>query len=305
MRTLLAGMWMALFADPVLAAGPNDVLQVEQVANNVYVALAPQAWVANCGFVVGKDGVLVIDTGGSAAQGQVLRRAISEVTDLPVRWIVYTHAHADHVLGATVLHGPKTGIYSTIVAQQQIEQEGAAWAARATKEAGASQTATAVVMPTRIVESWAEFNLGDVRVVLWPMQPAHSPGDLVVWLPRQKILFTGDVVASSSMPELKDAHVQSWLTALKELETLGAARVVPGHGTVTSGAAIQRQYDLLDDLWKLVQDGQKGGQNYVDITARARALMANRHARHFPDYELSLTDNVNAILRQLPPVKTP
>lgn len=305
MRTLLAGMWMTLFAVPALAAGPNDVLQVKRVATNVYVALAPQAWVANSGFVVGKDGVLVIDTGGSAAQGQALRWAISEVTDLPVRWIVYTHAHADHVLGAAALRGPKTEIYSTIVAQQQLEQDGAAWAARVNQDTGASQTATAAVVSTRIVESSADLNLGDVKVVLWPMRPAHSPGDLVVWLPKQKILFAGDVVTSSSMPELKDAHVQSWLTALQDLESVGVAQVIPGHGAVTSGVAIQRLHDLLDDLWKLVQDGQKGDQNYVDITARARNMLANRHARYFPDYELSLTDNVNAILKQLPPVKTP
>jgi glyoxylase-like metal-dependent hydrolase (beta-lactamase superfamily II) len=249
--------------------------------------------------------VLVIDTGGSAAQGQALLQAIREVTDLPVRWIVLTHAHADHVLGASVLRGPKTEIYSTIIAQQQIEQEGPAWATGANKATGAGQPVTSVVMPARIVESWTELSLGEMKVVLWPIRPAHSPSDLVVWLPKQRILFAGDAVTSGSMPVLKDAHVQSWLTALRDLESLGVARVVPGHGAVTSGVAVQRQHDLLDDLWKLVQDGQKGEQNYVDITARARNMIANRHARYFPDFELGLTDNVQAILKQLPPLAAP
>jgi len=286
------GMFLLL---PVAIAGPADAVQLERVSANVYAVTTPAA---NSGFVIGRDGVLVIDSGNSEAQGKAIRQAIAEVTDLPVRWIVITHAHADNALGTNALRGPKTEIFSTILAQQEIEQQRATWSARAQGDQAS------VPVPQSIVDAWTELNLGELKAVLWPMPPAHTPGDLVVWLPKQKTLFAGDVV-TTRMPLLQDAHVQSWIQALADLEKLGVARVVPGHGTIGSGVAIQRMQDLLGDLWKLALDGQRGGQNYVDITARARTMIANRHAGHFTDFEKGLTDNINALLKQLPPVKNP
>lgn len=300
---------LSLFALlPARAAETPVVMPVERVATNIYVVVAPtgalpdarnKGWVANSAFVVGRDGVLVIDTGASGLIGHGLQAAIASVTDLPVRWIVLTHGHADHVLGTAVLATAKTEIWSSAATRERIERDGAAWVERLQRQTGGASGRSTVVVPTHVVEAWTSVSFGDIRVDLRPVAAAHAPGDLMVWLPKNKILFSGDVVSVERTPVLADARVQPWIAALKEIEDLGAPTVIPGHGPVGSGIAVRRQRAYLEDLWKVVEEGQAGGQTSHDLVPRVRTLMANRHATYFPDFELHLEETVKVVFAQV------
>ena len=235
--------WLALAFSLALCtpAGAVEPLRLEEVAEGVHVYTGPHddanprnlGAIGNAGVVIGRDAVAVIDTGGSPEFGRRLRASIKALTDLPIAWVITTHAHPDHFCGHVA-----------------VEQDGASFAghrklARALavrspfyldafeRLVGQAFEGARVIVPSIEVAEEARIDLGDRVLVLTAWQTAHTDNDLTVLDLRTATLFAGDLVFIDRLP-IVDGSLKGWLDVISELRRVPAARVVPGHGPASA-----------------------------------------------------------------------
>ncbi len=300
----IPGMVFGL-ASAVAVAAPATVgdypMRAEKLAPDVFAVVTPardfpnvenRGWNSNSAFVVTRDGVLVIDSGSSETIGKALRRVIAKVTDKPVRWIINTHGHGDHWLGNAALADAKTEIIASSTVRNRIEKEGAEWVARFNTMTDGATGASRVLKPNQVYDARVAIAFGDLKAELIPSQDAHSPGDLVVWLPQQRLLIGGDVLYTERAPATFDSRLTQWIVFLGELEALKPVKIVPGHGPVADGASVSYLRAYFEDLWKVVEAGYKEGKPDFEILPRAKQEMA-RHKQHFPDLDTRLGESVS------------
>jgi len=298
------GMVFALVSAAAVAA-PATVgdypMRAEKLAPDVYAVITPardfpsvenRGWNSNSAFVVTRDGVLVIDTGSSETIGKALRQVIAKITDKPVRWIINTHGHGDHWLGNAAFADAKTEIISSSTVKQRIEKEGEEWVARFNTMTGGATGASRVAKPNQVYDARVAIAFGDLKAELIPSQDAHSPGDLVVWLPQQRLLIGGDVLYTERAPATFDSRLAQWIVFLRELESLKPAKIVPGHGPVADGASVSYLRAYFEDLWNVVEAGYKEGKPDFEILPQAKQVMA-RHKQYFPDIDTRIGESVS------------
>jgi quinoprotein relay system zinc metallohydrolase 2 len=232
---------LAAAAVAPLVGGPGraePTTFAEEIAPGVFVH---QGWhslttrenagdIANCGFIVGADAVAVIDTSGSALMGRLLRACVRSVTDRPIRYVVNTHMHPDHVFGNAAFKpdGP------VFVAHHKLARGLAARAERylaiARQSLGEGAFAgTEIILPDQAVEDRTSLDLGGRSIVLEAQRTAHTDNDLVIRDEATGTLFLGDLLFAGHVPTL-DGSIRGWLAVLADLRGRDAARVVPGHG---------------------------------------------------------------------------
>jgi quinoprotein relay system zinc metallohydrolase 2 len=201
---------------------------------------------ANLGFVVGESAVAVIDAGGSRAVGEALYAAVRARTDLPVAWLVLTHMHPDHTLGASVFRDAG----ATVVGHERL---GPALEARAGTYLAALERAAGpqaalgggIALPDEAVATRREIDLGGRALTLEAHPTAHTDNDLTVLDERTGTWFLGDLVFDRHLPTV-DGSALGWIDLLARLETAPAERAVPGHGAASlpwpEGAGPTRAY---------------------------------------------------------------
>jgi quinoprotein relay system zinc metallohydrolase 2 len=218
--------------------------------------------IANCAFIVGDESVAVIDTGGSALVGRDLRAAVRKVTDKPVRYVVNTHMHPDHVLGNVAFEDDKP----QFVGHAKLARGLAARTDRymlMNKEAvgEAAFADSKIIPPTLAVQDRLELDLGNRTLVLEAQKTAHTDNDLVVTDKTTDTLILGDLLFSVHIPTL-DGSIRGWLAVLDKLSAIPAARVVPGHGPASmdwpaAAEPVKRYLNLVaSDVRRMIQEGK-------------------------------------------------
>ena len=254
---LLTG-WL-LAASPVHAqpAASADLTPQRVSASAWYVeglsamgSSANQNFISNAGFVVTPQGVVVIDALGSPALAERLLAEIRKVTPLPVTHVIVTHYHADHIYGLQTFKAQGARIVAHGAAREYLNSD----TARLRLQSSRQELAPWIDEDTRLVpaDQWldgpAELSVGGVRFVLQPVGPSHSPEDLVIYLPNEKVLFAGDLVFRSRIPFVGQADSGHWISALDTLLGFDTAVIVPGHGPLSAQAgqdmALTRDYLL-------------------------------------------------------------
>jgi len=287
-------------ADPVAPAEIKltEVAPGFLVAQGVHAEAKPEnlGAIANIGVVIGSESVAVIDSGGCRLWGQRLREAIRGRTALPIRYLVQTHMHPDHIFGAAAFldDGP------VIVGHRNL---GAALAAREgfylkrlASVLGELAAGSAILRPTAIVDREYRIDLGGRVLTVTAHRPAHTDNDLSVFDEKTGTLWTGDLLFMERVPSL-DGSLLGWIAALGELRRVRAERVVPGHGPVAadfSGAfdAEERYLTVLRDSIRAIQ--RRGGT--MEEAISSVGLEERTYWRLFDDYN---PHNVTAAFHEL------
>jgi len=216
-----------------LSQGPAPApLMVHQLKPNVYLV---EGGGGNSGVIVGNKGVIVVDAKTTAAQGKELLDDIAKITPKPVTTVILTHSDGDHVNG---LASFPAGI--TIIAHENNKKEQDSALA-----AGGRGAPPAGHLPTQsISKNKDDLKIDGVKVEVLHWAPAHTSGDLVVFLPSEKIVFTGDIITTQPDALIhleKNGSSEGWVTTAKGTAALNADQFVPGHGNVMDKAAVQKK----------------------------------------------------------------
>ncbi|CAA2160805.1 hypothetical protein MBRA_05960 [Methylobacterium brachiatum] len=187
--------------------------------------------IANIGFLIGRDGVLVTETGGSLADGQWLRAEIAKRTSKPITHVVLTHVHPDHVFGAGAFVQDKPVFIGHAKLAEALGARGEFYRQRLIELLGEARTGP-VVYPTLSVADTTEIDLGDRRLTFTAHGPAHTSCDLSMRDSGSGLLFPADLLFVNRIPSL-DGSLRGWLKEIERLKAMGATRAVPGHGPVS------------------------------------------------------------------------
>jgi quinoprotein relay system zinc metallohydrolase 2 len=302
MRVLLAAaVALALAASATRA---QEALPTIEIAPGVHVHQGAQeeasadneGAIANLGFIVGDDAVLVVDPGGSAREGARLRAAIRAVTDRPVRYVVLSHVHPDHIFGAASFAPDAPVFIGHAKLPGALAQRGAYYLRALRRTLGAAAERSEIVAPTLVVEKTMELELGGRRAEIRAHGPAHTDNDLSVLDRRTGTLFLADLLFVERIPVI-DGSVLGWLRELEALKAVAAARAVPGHGpaVVAWPQAAERQERYLRAV---VAGTRKAIAEHVDIAAAPRVVALDERAE-WPLFDEYHARNVTAAYKEL------
>ncbi len=252
----------------------------QKIAPDLYAYISENDASANSTFLVSDQGILVVDTGLNAQEGQKILAAIRKVSSAPVRWIVNTHYHPDHRGGNSVV-GPEAVIISTAFTR---------------KRAGA--TAPGYALNETLGPNGLTLFVGGHEVRIYHPGPAHTLGDAVVYFPDQHAIATGDLFLTNSCPAMDEGDMENWIHALDYMLELPVEHVVPGHFELATKAELQRFRNYLADLRDQVQHMRAEGKTLAQVQ-KALELSAYKNFRQFPNYEATFKDNAAAYYEQL------
>lgn len=249
----LAGL--SALATMAMAQGPAPApLMAHQMRPHVY-------WIegggGNSGVIVGNKGVIVIDAKTSAAYGKELLAEIAKITPKPVATVILTHSDGDHVNGLAAF---PQGIKVIAHENNKAEQEKAL-------AAGGRGAPPKDHLPTDVVTKEKEsMKIDGVKFELYHWAPAHTSGDLVVFLPDDNIVFTGDLVATQLPDPLihlaKNGSSEGWIKSVKEMVDLNADQFVPGHGTVQTKEQVEQR----------LKDAEVKREKIKEMVAKGKSL---------------------------------
>lgn len=203
----------------------------EPLADGVYAYTAEGD--PNSGVIIGDDGVMVVDAQATPAMAQELIRRIRSVTDRPIRHLVLTHYHAVRVLGASAYAAGQIiasrGTYELI--SERGEQDYHSELERFPRLFQGADSIPGLTWPNLVFDGSLTVWLGGRRIEIMHLGRGHTKGDTLVWLPQERVLFSGDLVEAGATPYTGDAYLRDWPHTLARLRELGAEKLVPGRGT--------------------------------------------------------------------------
>jgi glyoxylase-like metal-dependent hydrolase (beta-lactamase superfamily II) len=303
-------------------------LRVQELVPHLFAVLGSQGD-SNAGFVLGPRGALVIDAMQNEGLGRALLEAVRAAGGDPIRVLVNTHYHGDHVFGnlafpadiEIVAHARSCAVMAQALAAAEVGPEQPLpertlmeltfgrnlyelvpegdpgreffrWRFAAGGLAGAR-----LRLPTLAVEGECTFHLGGRRMVLRHLGPGHTDGDLVAWFPDDGVIFVADLLFHGRFPWLGDSDVPAWITRLEEVARLGAHTVVPGHGEPVGVPEVVAFRDL---LVALVEGAAAAARDGLDERAALDAVRLPAYA-HLPRYKEWLPIALRKLYREARP----
>jgi cyclase len=320
-----------LFFSAVYTSAAEDLFDIKPIADGVYAAVAKPAYKVNCNaaIILFDDSVLVVDTHSKPSAARALIEQVKKLTDKPVRYVVNTHFHWDHYQGnqaypsswpagveiisseATRLNIEQRGIprvkHEITTMPQEIEKLKADWAAATepkqkdelrrnlsqAEDYFAELKSMQVTLPTLTFDHSLILHRKSRTVEMFWLGNAHTNGDVFVYLPKEKILVTGDALHGWT-PFMADSYPYDWISTLDNAEKLDFDQVLGGHGDVMHGKEkfeLWKQYfrDLLAETGQSYASGASLEEAKKQVT---QVLVAKYAAKFDPDFPKSVVANV-------------
>ena len=333
MKSLLCALLVTLTSWSPLAAQP--LFRLEKVVEGVYAAISRPQYQTNCnaGIVILEDGVLVVDTHSKPSAAQALIQEIKALTPLPVKYVVNTHFHWDHYQGNSAYPNAWPAgleIIASETTRRNIQSLGIPRVKREMIEVpreierlkaqleAADGPARAILIETL---KQTEVYLGDLQSmqvtlpsltlerslvlyrptrtveILW-LGRGHTDGDVVVYLPREKVLISGDLLHGGT-PYMGDSYPHDWIRTLDQLERLDFDYLVSGHGDVMQGKGrLQLWKTYLEELMQETTDAYTAGATLEDVRRDVAATLVARYGtRLSADFSTRVVPNVEKAYR--------
>jgi glyoxylase-like metal-dependent hydrolase (beta-lactamase superfamily II) len=235
----------------------------------------------NSGVVIGDDGVLVVDATATPVMAQALIERIRSVTDKPIKYVVLSHYHAVRVLGASAFRAQE--IIASRGTLELIRERGAqdmkSEIERFPRLFQAVESIPGLTWPTMVFDGELTLFMGSLEVQIKHPGPGHTKGDTIVWLPRDKVLFAGDLVEYEAAAYTGDAQLEEWPSTLEALRALRPERLVPGRGpALLSNADANKAIDYTRDFVTTL------------FSAARESVAAKRDLKATFDYTRSIMD---------------
>jgi glyoxylase-like metal-dependent hydrolase (beta-lactamase superfamily II) len=262
---------------PLIEGVPEQISDSTWVIPDRRVALVP-----NVGIVVGRDALLIVDTGMGPENGARILREAERLAGGRRLLLTLTHFHPEHGFGAQVFRNDATIVYNRLQ-RDELREKGQAFVDMF-RGFGPEITRlledVELVAPHVAYDGEADINLGGVEVQLRSVGPAHTRGDQIVLVPSERVLFTGDLVEDRFFPILpdNDANGSTWITLLERLEELQPALVVPGHGDVGDAELIVAFRNHLVDVRETVRRVAADGRSAEEAVPAVEAEIRDRYA---------------------------
>lgn len=220
----------------------------------------------NLSFVIGSEAVLVVNAGDNYLLASALHEEIRKVTDKPVRYVVLENGQGHAMLGMNYWQQQGAEVIAHVDAADEIAGYGQSIYERMVRRNRDKAMGTRVSAPDTIFEDKLELNLGDVQVELLYLGPAHSPGDIVVWLPQKSLVISGDMSFHERLlPVFDHTDTYGWVETWDAFEALNAEIIVPGHGHPTTIDVVRRwTYDYLQYMRSQVAELLENDGSLID-----------------------------------------
>ncbi|MGE5625579.1 MAG: MBL fold metallo-hydrolase [Bacillota bacterium] len=266
-RLAVSCLLVPLFSAASAANPPEAYFTLHEIGKGVWAAISlPNSHTGgNSGFVVGSDGVLVVDSFQRPVAAEALLAAIHKATPLPVRYVIDTHYHLDHVAG--------NGVYAKAGAVVMAQENVRAWEHTENlkffgdhPKPGDRAMVESLTLPSVVYKGGTVLQLGNRKIVVRVM-PGHTGGDSVVIVPDAKVVFTGDLFWNHCLPNLIDADTTEQVISNDAfLREYPRATFVPGHGEVGHAKDVKAFRDYLDDLDSAVAQARAAGKSGQALT---------------------------------------
>jgi cyclase len=287
------------------ASPQKDAGEYENLAEGVYARIArpdDDSVVSNSGFVILDRSVLVFDTHYTPEAGLALLTKIRSITPKPVRFVVNSHYHADHTHGNQAFPG-SSQIIGTVAARRDALQKDSAALKRAlnasqeqikklqkdlseaTDAAARARTAAQIRTRRELIEGISSMKVlppviavedklivrdGKREVELFSLGGGHTDGDLILYLPSEKIIFAGDIFFNAALPNTQDACILDWMKTLSALAQLGATKFIPGHGSIGAKSDVLAFLAYFDELKRMVEPAVMRGDTVDQVIRDTR-----------------------------------
>jgi glyoxylase-like metal-dependent hydrolase (beta-lactamase superfamily II) len=274
------------------AAVASAATHLTQVSPNLYVYISDNDHSCNSTFLIGQHGILVVDTGLNATEGQKLLADIRSVSSLPIQFIVNTHYHPDHQGGNGVV-GPDAIVISSPFTRERTQQ-------LMTRAATNPTVGSAPVfrLATETVGEKLTIYIDDDPVEIVAPGPAHTMGDVYVFFPKQRTVAAGDVFMANSSPAMDQGNAENWIRALDAMIALPADHYVPGHFELGTRDTITRFRNYMADLKAQVDKLNASGVNVKQVREQID-MSKYKEFRQFPQFHATFADNAETMYRQL------
>jgi cyclase len=260
MLTVLAGFVLCGAAAANAGTGSPD-FRLEKLGQGVWAAIGSDGGKAgaNAGFVVGDDGVAVIDTFEDPGAAKELLDEIRKITPLPIRFVVNTHYHLDHVNGNDVF----AAAGATVLAQRNVRDwsrtENLKWWGDKIKPEVKARVQS-LKLPDVVYDKGVDLYLGSLKLEV-RSYPGHTGGDSIVYVHDAGVVFCGDLFWKQHIPNLIDATTDAWIKTLDTLVGYGAGKFVPGHGEPGTSLDVKAFQQYLVDLRAAIGQAQAAGKS--------------------------------------------
>ncbi len=258
----------------------------------------------NTGVIVGPESVMVIDARATPVLAQEFIAEIRQVTDLPIQHLVLTHYHAVRVLGASAYGAPyligHRNMRRLVIerGQQDFESE----SGRFPRLFRDVSSVPGLTMPNMTFDRELIFFLGQREVRLLYLGRGHTDGDTAIFLPQERVLFSGDLVEAGATPYAGDAYIEEWQETLERVRALRAEALVPGRGPAVRGAAVEEAIgstkEFLAILYQTVSEAVYQEKTLKQAFDAAHAALTP-HFGHWPIFEHCMPFDVSRVYDEI------